>query len=54
MKQAKGRGFWKMNCAILDDSCYIEEISNLLPKWVAEVQKNCLTIEASGNGQNLT
>ena len=39
VKQAKGRGFWKMNCAILDDSCYIEEISNLLPKWIAEGQK---------------
>ena len=39
VKQAKNRGFWKMNCAILDDSCYIEEISNLLPKWIAEGQK---------------
>ena len=28
-----------MNCAILDDSFYIEEISNLLPKWVTEGQK---------------
>jgi len=39
LMHAKGQGFWKMNCAILDDSFYIEEISNLLPKWVAEGQK---------------
>ena len=32
LNHAKGQGFWKMNCAILDDSLYIEEISNLLPK----------------------
>ena len=39
LKHAKGQGFWKMNCAILDDSIYIEEISHLIPKWVAEGQK---------------
>ena len=39
LMHAKGQGFWKMNCAILDDSFYIEEISNLLPKWVTEGQK---------------
>ena len=39
LKYAKGQGFWKMNCAILDDSIYIEEILHLIPKWVAEGQK---------------
>ena len=39
LKHAKGQGFWKMNCAILDDSICIEEISHLIPKWVAEGQK---------------
>ena len=28
-----------MNCAILDDTIYTQEISLLIPKWVSEGQK---------------
>ena len=39
LNYAKGQGFWKMNCAILDDSIEIQEISLLIPKWIAEGHK---------------
>jgi len=39
LKHKKGQGYWKMNCTILDDSFYNDEISNLLPKWVGEGRK---------------
>ena len=39
LKHVKGQGFGKMNCAILDDSIYLQEFSLLIPKWVAEGQK---------------
>ena len=39
LNYAKGQGFWKMNCAILDDSIEIQEISLLIPKWTVEGQK---------------
>ena len=35
----KDPGFWKMNCSILEDANYIDEISHLIPQWVAEGQK---------------
>ena len=39
LKHAKGQGFWKMNCAILDDTIYTQEISLLISKWVSDGQK---------------
>ena len=39
LNHAKGQGFWKMNCSILDDSICIQESSLLIPTWTAEGQK---------------
>jgi len=39
LNQMKDPGFWKMNCSILEDANYIDEISHLIPQWVAEGQK---------------
>jgi len=39
LNQVKDSGYWKMNCSILEDANYIEEISHLIPQWVSEGQK---------------
>ena len=37
--QVKGPGLWKMNCAILEEESYINEITQKIPIWVHEGQK---------------
>ena len=55
LMHAKGQGFWKMNCAILDDFfLYRGNFKFITKSGLQKVKKNCLTIEASGNGQSLT
>ena len=35
----KGSGLWKMNCSILDDEDYIQDITLKIPAWVADGEK---------------
>ena len=35
----KGPGLWKMNCSILEEDSYINEVTRKIPIWVAEGQK---------------
>ena len=37
--QVKGPGLWKMNCAILEEESYINEVTQKIPIWVDEGQK---------------
>ena len=37
--ELKGPGNWKMNCSILDDEDYEEDITRMIPLWIAEGQK---------------
>ena len=37
--QVKGPGLWKMNCSILEEDSYINEVTRRIPNWVAEGQK---------------
>ena len=37
--QVKGPGLWKMNCSILEEDSYINEVTRRIPIWVAEGQK---------------
>ena len=37
--QVKGPGLWKMNCSILEEELYIDEVTQMIPIWVAEGQK---------------
>ena len=32
-KEAKGPGFWKFNCSLLNDDNYISELNSNFPKW---------------------
>ena len=32
----KGKGFWKMNCSLLDDEEYVNGIAEKIPVWLAE------------------
>ena len=32
----KGPGYWKMNCSLLDDEGYIDDIAEKIPVWLAE------------------
>ena len=32
----KGPGYWKMNCSLLDDEDYIDDIAEKIPAWLAE------------------
>ena len=36
MIDIKGPGFWKMNCSLLDDEDYVNDISEKIPIWLAE------------------
>ena len=38
--QVKGPGLWKMNCSILEEESYINDITQKIPIWVAEGQKD--------------
>ena len=35
----KGPGNWKMNCSLLDDEDYKEDITRVIPLWIADGQK---------------
>jgi len=37
--QVTGPGLWKMNCFILEEELYINEVAQMIPIWVAEGQK---------------
>ena len=34
----KGPGYWKMNCSLLDDEDYINDLAEKIPIWLAEVR----------------
>ena len=34
--QIKGPGLWKMNCALLNDDRYVDDIKSKIPIWLAE------------------
>ena len=36
----KGLGLWKLNCSILEEESYINDITQKIPIWVAEGQKD--------------
>ena len=36
----KGPGHWKMNCCILDDEDYVNDITENIPLWLAEGRKD--------------
>ena len=38
--QVKGPGLWKMNCSILEEESYINDVIQKIPIWVAEGQKD--------------
>ena len=35
----KGPGYWKMNCSILKDDEYVNNVTEMLPLWTAEGRK---------------
>ena len=37
--ELKGPGNWKMNCSLLDDEEYEEDMARMIPLWTAEGQK---------------
>ena len=37
--ELKGPGNWKMNCSLLGDEDYEEDITRMIPLWIAEDQK---------------
>ena len=39
-KEAKGPGFWKMNTSILEDDEYIDDLTKMVPIWIAEGRKD--------------
>ena len=36
----KGPGLWKMNCSLLDDEDYVNDITEKIPIWLAEGRKD--------------
>ena len=38
--QIKGPGIWKMNCALLEDDRYVEDLKSKIPVWLAEGYKD--------------
>ena len=34
--EIKGPGIWKMNCALLEDDRYVDDIKSKIPVWLAE------------------
>ena len=39
-ERVKGPGFWKLNCALLNDKQYVNELNCLLPAWLQEGKKD--------------
>jgi len=37
--ELKGPGFWKMNCSLLEDENYINDLKQKVPEWKAEGEK---------------
>ena len=37
--ELKGPGNWKMNCSMLDDEDYEDDITRMIPLWIAEGRK---------------
>ena len=38
-KNVKGPGFWKLNCSVLNDDDYVEDITKMIPIWTAEGER---------------
>ena len=38
-KNVKGPGFWKLNCSVLNDDDYVEEITKMILIWSAEGER---------------
>ena len=38
-KNVKGPGFWKLNCSVLNDDDYVEEITKMIPSWTVEGER---------------
>jgi len=38
--QIKGPGLWKMNCALLEDDRYVDDVKSKIPVWLAEGYKD--------------
>ena len=38
-KNVKGPGFWKLNCSVLNDDDYVEEITKMIPIWTVEGER---------------
>ena len=38
--QIKGPGLWKMNCALLKDDRYVDDVKSKIPVWLAEGYKD--------------
>ena len=37
--EQKGPGYWKMNCSMLKDDEYVNNVTEMLPVWTAEERK---------------
>ena len=37
--ELKGPGYWKMNCSMLNDEEYVNNVTEMLPVWTAEGRK---------------
>ena len=37
--EQKGPGYWKMNCIMLKDEEYVNNVTEMLPVWTAEGRK---------------
>ena len=40
--EQKGPGYWKMNCSMLKDEEYVNNVTEMLPVWTAEGRKELL------------
>ena len=38
--QMKGPGIWKMNCSLLEDVSYVNDVTEKIPVWIAEGEKD--------------
>ena len=38
--KAKGPSIWKINCSLLNDKLYVEQINYLIPTWILEGKKD--------------
>ena len=37
--ELKGPGFWKMNCSLLEDENYLNDLKQKVPEWKVEGEK---------------